>query len=122
MQQTTFRVIVVRGECFRHLNVDMHLTCIVRFSFFGHLIDVLGSSDFLAPVCMLLADKMANRVTRQNLEDSVNTLALPLSVLQRYPKEIQLSVSKIRNGLLSCLELVSRLSLTCFVRFNDFLT
>ncbi|KAF7373573.1 U3 small nucleolar RNA-associated protein 10 [Mycena sanguinolenta] len=33
-----------------------------RTSFFGHLVDVLGPADFLPPLCMLLVEKMTNRV------------------------------------------------------------
>ncbi|KAJ3530702.1 hypothetical protein NM688_g7673 [Phlebia brevispora] len=65
-----------------------------RTNFFGHLIDVLGPSDFLAPVCMLLVEKAANRVVRQTSEESSSSLALPLSALQRYGKDLQLSRPK----------------------------
>lgn len=63
------------------------------YSFFGHLIDILGPKDFLAPVCLLLVDRSANRVARQGSEDTANSLSLPLSALQRYPGDLQLSVS-----------------------------
>ncbi|KAF7321073.1 U3 small nucleolar RNA-associated protein 10 [Mycena chlorophos] len=57
--------------------------------FFGHLVDVLGPVDFLAPLCMLLAEKSANRIVRQTPEDVQSLLALPVSVLHRYPSAVQ---------------------------------
>ncbi|KAG5644278.1 hypothetical protein DXG03_008763 [Asterophora parasitica] len=38
-----------------------------RANFFTHLINVLGYEDFLPPVCMLLVEKVANRVTLTSL-------------------------------------------------------
>ncbi|KAH8084910.1 armadillo-type protein [Cristinia sonorae] len=61
-----------------------------RTSFFTQLVDALGSDDFLAPVCMLLVDKVSNRVARQNATDAHNSLFLPLSVLERYPTDLRL--------------------------------
>lgn len=67
-------------------------TDITHCSFFAQLTDALGASDFLAPVCMLLVDKAANRVARQNVTDAQNSLFLPLSILERYPSELRLQV------------------------------
>lgn len=61
-------------------------------SFFSQLVDALGPQEFFAPICMLLADKVANRVVRQNEADSHNSLTLPLVLVQKYGSEIQLSV------------------------------
>ncbi|KAF7307826.1 U3 small nucleolar RNA-associated protein 10 [Mycena kentingensis (nom. inval.)] len=60
-----------------------------RTSFFGHLVDVLGPVDFLAPLCMLLAEKSANRIVRQTPEEVQSLLALPISVLQRHASPVQ---------------------------------
>ncbi|KAJ6619037.1 hypothetical protein B0H10DRAFT_1194701 [Mycena sp. CBHHK59/15] len=60
-----------------------------RTSFFGHLADVLGPTDFLPPLCMLLVEKMANRIVRQNAEEVQNSLVLPVSVLHRFPPALQ---------------------------------
>ncbi|KAJ6463475.1 hypothetical protein C8R45DRAFT_840925 [Mycena sanguinolenta] len=62
-----------------------------RTSFFGHLVDVLGPSDFLSPLCMLLVEKMANRIVRQNAE-AQNSLVLPISVLRRHPPALQVFI------------------------------
>ena len=62
-------------------------------SFFIHLVDVLDPAEFLAPVTMLLADKMANRVPRQNERDSENSLTLPLALSYHYSMQLRLSVS-----------------------------
>ncbi|KAI0670242.1 hypothetical protein C8Q78DRAFT_1138718 [Trametes maxima] len=62
-----------------------------RVNFFSHLVDTLGPEDFLAPVTMLLVDRVANRVVRQNATDSVGSLFLPLAVCEKYPAGLQLS-------------------------------
>jgi U3 small nucleolar RNA-associated protein 10 len=61
-------------------------------SFFGHLVEVLGPVDFLPPLFMLLVEKMANRVVRQNPE-AQNSVALLISVLRRHPPALQTFVS-----------------------------
>ncbi|KAJ7042839.1 hypothetical protein C8F04DRAFT_1251651 [Mycena alexandri] len=63
-----------------------------RTSFFGHLVDVLGPADFLPPLCMLLVEKMANRVVRQSPEEVQNSLVLPISVLHRHPPALQIFI------------------------------
>ena len=62
-------------------------------SFFCHLVDTLGPDDFLAPICMLLVDNVANRVARQNAEEIKGSLSLPISVLHHYSDDAALSVS-----------------------------
>ncbi|KAF8064012.1 hypothetical protein FPV67DRAFT_198389 [Lyophyllum atratum] len=61
-----------------------------RTNFFAHLIDVLGSEDFLAPVCMLLVEKVANRVIRQNTEEVEASLSLATSILQHATPSLQI--------------------------------
>ncbi len=63
-----------------------------RGSFFSQLVDALGPQGFLAPICMLLVDKVANRVVRQNDADALHSLGLPLILMQRYDLSVQLSV------------------------------
>ncbi|KAI5990429.1 hypothetical protein EDD15DRAFT_2388798 [Pisolithus albus] len=41
-----------------------------RQNFFLHLAEVLGPEEFLAPLCMLLVDKVTNRVVRQTPEEA----------------------------------------------------
>jgi U3 small nucleolar RNA-associated protein 10 len=55
----------------------------VRLSFFSHLVEVLGADEFLAPMCMLLVDKVANRATKQTLDDAQATMNLPLMLMQK---------------------------------------
>lgn len=69
-------------------------------SFFTQLVDALGVSDFLSPVCMLLVDKVANRVARQSAADAQNSLFLPLSILERYPPELRLQVTIVSSSLI----------------------
>ncbi|KAI0632952.1 hypothetical protein C8Q77DRAFT_1120632 [Trametes polyzona] len=63
-----------------------------RVNFFSHLVDTLGPADFLAPVTMLLVDRVANRVVRQNSAESAGSLFLPSAVCERYPARLQLSL------------------------------
>ncbi|PPQ90282.1 hypothetical protein CVT25_013107 [Psilocybe cyanescens] len=61
-----------------------------RNKFFAHLVDVLGARDFLAPICMLLLEKMANRIIRQPSEEVQNSLSLPIAVFQHCDYALQL--------------------------------
>ncbi|KAJ7079966.1 hypothetical protein B0H15DRAFT_1025307 [Mycena belliarum] len=63
-----------------------------RTSFFGHLADVLGPTEFLPPLCMLLVEKLANRVVRQTPEEAQNLLVLPISMLHRHPHALQIFI------------------------------
>ncbi|KAI0920552.1 hypothetical protein AcV5_010550 [Taiwanofungus camphoratus] len=63
-----------------------------RAKFFSHLVDVLGPDEFLSPVCMLLIDKMSNRVVRQNTHDAQISLSLPLAAFHHYSTELHLSL------------------------------
>jgi U3 small nucleolar RNA-associated protein 10 len=74
----------------RYVTTLQVVTCPYTWSsFFTHLVDVLGPSDFLAPICMLLVQKNASRAIRKNADEA---LALPLSVLQHYEPSIRISV------------------------------
>lgn len=90
MLRIIFLAIVVLCE---FIIVISEYTFELYFRFFGQLVDALDPQEFLAPICMLLVDKMANRIIRQNATDARNSLSLALTVLQRYPLELQLSVS-----------------------------
>ena len=63
--------------------------------FFIHLVDVLGPEEFLSIVCMLIVAKADKRIVRLQGRDLRAALALPLSLLQHYPSNIQLPVSTI---------------------------
>lgn len=65
-------------------------------SFFTHLVDVLDPAEFLAPATMLLADKMANRVPRQNERDAENSLMLPIALSNHYGVQLRLSVNSFQ--------------------------
>lgn len=60
--------------------------------FFAHLVDVLGPSELLGPLCLLLVDKVSNKIVRQVAVDSSNSLSLPLGTLHRYGVELQIAV------------------------------
>ena len=80
---------------YRFLSMTFELMLLL--SFFAHLVDVLGAEDFLAPVTMLLLDKMANRIVRQPPVEVPNTLSLPVSIFQRYSYSLQIHVSSISS-------------------------
>ncbi|KAF4611649.1 hypothetical protein D9613_003824 [Agrocybe pediades] len=61
-----------------------------RNNFFAHLINVLGPRDFLAPICMLLLEKTANRVIRQPADEVQNSLSLPIFLFQHNDHVLQL--------------------------------
>ena len=59
-----------------------------RHVFFRLLVDVLGADDFLAPVCMLLADRVTHRVTRSPGSSS-SLLQLPLGIMRAEPFHVR---------------------------------
>ncbi|KAF8797612.1 hypothetical protein BYT27DRAFT_7204423 [Phlegmacium glaucopus] len=65
-----------------------------RNNFFAHLVDVLGAKDFLAPVTMLLLEKMANRIVRQPAVEVPNTLSLQVSIFQHNSYSLQIHTAK----------------------------
>jgi U3 small nucleolar RNA-associated protein 10 len=70
---------------------------LILLSFFVHLVDVLGAKDFLAPVIMLLLEKMTNRVVRQPAVEVPNTLSLPVSIFQHNSYSLQIHVSSFSS-------------------------
>ncbi|KAG9005674.1 snoRNA-binding rRNA-processing protein utp10 [Tulasnella sp. JGI-2019a] len=77
-----------------------------RTHFFTNLIDVLGPETYLAPVIMLLVQKSATRVSRQEQTEAFQTLGLPLAALARHPHEKRLTV--VLAILEECQRLVNR--------------
>ncbi|KAG6334786.1 hypothetical protein ID866_4304 [Astraeus odoratus] len=69
---------------------------------------VLGPQEFLAPLCMLLVDKVANRAVRQSVEEAQTTLSLPMALLRHFPYPVQVFV--LCEVIRECLRLTSRLS------------
>lgn len=59
-----------------------------RHVFFSLLVEVLGPESFLAPVCMLLVDRVVNRVVKSP-GDAASLLALPLGVLRAEPPAVR---------------------------------
>ncbi|KIJ60905.1 hypothetical protein HYDPIDRAFT_42974 [Hydnomerulius pinastri MD-312] len=83
-----------------------------RQNFFVHLTEVLGPQKFLAPVCMLLVDKVTNRASRQAAEEAQNSLTLPTSLLRHFARSTQIMV--LTEVLRECLRLTS-----CLTSPND---
>ncbi|KAI6022898.1 hypothetical protein BKA83DRAFT_89928, partial [Pisolithus microcarpus] len=79
-----------------------------RQNFFLHLAEVFGPEEFLAPLCMLLVDKVTNRVVRQTPEEAQTTLALPIAMLRHFSRPLQIQV--LCEVLRECTRLVSRLN------------
>lgn len=65
------------------------------FRFFRHLTEVLGYHDFLAPICMLLLDKPASRMTRQTEDDLQYSMSVPIFVFQSAEPALQILVGII---------------------------
>ncbi|KAI6112075.1 hypothetical protein EDD16DRAFT_1516766 [Pisolithus croceorrhizus] len=63
-----------------------------RQNFFLHLAEVLGPDEFLAPLCMLLVDKVTSRVVRLTLEEAQMTLAFPIALLRHFSRPLQIQV------------------------------
>jgi len=61
-------------------------------SFFAHLTEVLGGDEFLAPISMLLIEKVAGRVVRQSQSDAKASLSIPLSIMHHYGSATQAQV------------------------------
>lgn len=59
-----------------------------RHVFFRLLVDVLGADDFLAPVCMLLADRVAHRVSKAP-SNSSHLLQLALGLMRAEPFRVR---------------------------------
>lgn len=76
---------------------SMTFELMLLLSFFAHLVDVLGAKDFLAPVTMLLLEKMANRIVRQPAVEIPSTLSLPVSIFQHYSYSLQIHVSSFSS-------------------------
>lgn len=64
-------------------------------SLFAHLANILGPRDFTAPLCMLLLEKSANRITRQTPEEIQMLLSLPISLFQHNSSELQIYVRRL---------------------------
>lgn len=87
MRPTTFPV--TGGTSQSQTPLHLILKLIMIFSFFAHLVDVLGPRDFSAAICMLLLEKSASRVIRQTPEEIQNSLSLPISVFQHVTHDLQ---------------------------------
>ncbi|KAH9921142.1 uncharacterized protein B0H18DRAFT_1086220 [Fomitopsis serialis] len=71
-----------------------------RAKFYSHLVDILGPDEFLAPVCMLLVDKVSKRVVRQDIRDARTSLSLPIATFQNYSitRKMELLVEVAREA------------------------
>ncbi|KAF9480276.1 hypothetical protein BDN70DRAFT_905831 [Pholiota conissans] len=99
----------IASKEFLHVFTDAanHIPRHRRNHFFAHLVDVLGSRDFSAAICMLLLDKSANRIVRQSVDEIQNSLSLPLSVFQHVPYELQIHTAT--EILRECQQIVSHI-------------
>jgi U3 small nucleolar RNA-associated protein 10 len=81
-----------KSKDFLHVFTDAvnHIPRHRRTKFFTHLVAVLGTDDFLAPVSMLLVEKVANRIARQSGQDSQSSLELPITLVNSAPLPIRI--------------------------------
>lgn len=92
MRLTTSPGIVVRSKQYRSALRSRDLVN-VRVRFYSHLVDVLGPDEFLAPVCMLLVEKVSKRLVRQQKNDAETSLSLCISMFQNYSTKRKMGVS-----------------------------
>lgn len=71
-----------------------HLTAVTNWipRFFNHLVEVLGRDEFAVYICLLLIDKVANKVVRKKPGEVANALSLPLTILQANSKAVPFKV------------------------------
>lgn len=69
----------------------MHISFICH-RFLTHLTNTLGPDTFLAPVCMLLVDRVAPKISRQSVNDNSTTLAPGLGLIKHQQASVQLQV------------------------------
>ncbi|CAD6935919.1 unnamed protein product [Tilletia caries] len=74
------------GRTFMRIFTDAatHIPRHRRQTFFKSLLDVLGPSDFLAAICMLLTDRSAHKVAKQSAEAFSESISLPLNLLMSF--------------------------------------
>ena len=59
--------------------------------------EVLGRDEFAVSICLLLVDKVANKVVRKKPGEAANALSLPLTVLQTNSKAVPFEVCFVRS-------------------------
>ena len=64
--------------------------CILRF--FNHLVEVLGRDEYAVSICLLLVDKVANKVVRKKPGEVANAFSLPLTILRANSKAVPFEV------------------------------
>ncbi|EAU87657.2 hypothetical protein CC1G_09118 [Coprinopsis cinerea okayama7 len=98
--------LAIEAKDFLHIFTDAanHIPRHRRTKFFSHLVTVLGPQDFLAAVCMLLAEKLVNKAVRQTEDDARTSLSLPISLLSGTPLPTRI------QAIVAILEEVERLS------------
>ncbi|KAG1852147.1 hypothetical protein DFJ58DRAFT_791745 [Suillus subalutaceus] len=90
VQNTIENIVPVMVEFLRiFTDASNHIPRHRRQNFFIHLADVLGPQEFLAPVCMSLVDRVANR------------LGLPISLLRPFPPRVLKEVLREAKRLIS---------------------
>jgi len=60
---------------------------------FSHLVEALGPSDFLGPVCMLLLEKAGSKL-KQKSTDPLAAFSLPLSLIESFAGRVRFEVSR----------------------------
>lgn len=90
MRLTISLDIVVRSK-HSYSPLCIHLSYICA-RFYSHLVDVLGPDEFLAPICILLVEKLSKRLIRQQKSDAETSLSLSISMFQNYNTKRKMGV------------------------------
>ncbi|KAG8949590.1 snoRNA-binding rRNA-processing protein utp10 [Tulasnella sp. 419] len=87
-------------------DASIHIPRHRRTHFYNHFIEVIGPDDYLAPVCMLLVEKAANRALRPKDGDAAQALAVPLAAINHHAHELRLQV--LCEVVKECQRLIAR--------------
>lgn len=90
---------------------------------FSHLVEALGPSDFLGPICMLLLEKAGSKLKQKSMD--VAAFSLPLSLIESFAGRTRFEVgcSAVRGNFARVADRAfcgTRLSTTSLPRLDDF--
>lgn len=74
--------------------------------FFNHLVGALGRDEFAVSICLLLVDKVVNKVVRKRPGEIANAFGLPLTVLQANSKAVSFEVCLLSCSFCNLLDIV----------------
>lgn len=91
--------------------------------FFNHLVGALGRDEFAVSICLLLVDKVVNKVVRKRPGEIANAFGLPLTVLQANSKAVSFEVCPLPCNFYNLLDtIISSPSNDSYVKVPDSFT